>query len=305
MISQDFVRARSVPDSRTVVGATLIVWTQLLGAWCLALFAAPVFWLPAFVMICACVSGMQLWVHEASHYGLFRGRRLNDMWATLFFAGPIGMSVKIYRRAHMTHHAHLATPQDKDRFAFNVDIHGRRNLWRVIARGLLCIEGCHIALKKYSGISGESPETDRGSMIYTIAFNVALLAACIYAGRWYHYLLMWVYPILGVAVTFNMLRSIGEHQPDDWRGVASDKEPIPPVIRSTTPGFFEKWLMFQANFNYHFEHHLYPSVVATRLPELHKRLADQAFFTRYPELIQGSAVGRVLKMSGTAQPDNS
>lgn len=127
-----------------VLLATLILWVQLLGAWLAALFGPALAWIPAFLVICACITAMQLWVHESSHFTLFDSRRINDLWATVFFSSPIGMSVRAYRQYHMTHHAHLATEKDMDRFAFNVNIRGCRRLLGKLLRGLSCIDGCQI-----------------------------------------------------------------------------------------------------------------------------------------------------------------
>jgi len=122
-----------IKPERTVV-ATLILWSQLLGAWLVALFGPPIFWIPAFVINCACVSAMQLWVHEGSHFNLFPNRKLNDLWATIFFASPIGVSLRAYRRFHITHHARLSTTKDMDRFAFNTNIRGNMQLLTFFTR---------------------------------------------------------------------------------------------------------------------------------------------------------------------------
>lgn len=297
LFSPGLVKELQEIKSGRVVLATLLIWLQLTGAWAAALIGPPVLWLPAFVVICACISAMQLWVHESSHYTLFRNRRFNDLWATLFYASPIGMSVKTYRRYHMTHHARLATPTDMDRFAFNVDIRGRR-LLTLLLRGLLCIDGIAIVLKKYAGAGRANADGGRDwSMLATFGWNLLLLGACIWAGRWYLYLLLWAYPILGVAVTINSLRSIGEHQPVGFAGPVPDTRDITPISRTTVPGPLEKWLMFQSNFNYHLEHHLYPTVPAANLPAAHRHLVDAGFYRNHPECLQTSGVAKVFELS--------
>ena len=276
---------------------TLLLWTQLVGAWALALLGPPIGWLVAFLVICACVSGMQLWVHESSHYTLFRSRRLNDAWAGIFFASPIGMSVRAYRRFHMTHHAHLGMPEDKDRFAFNVDLNGPRRMGLMLLRCLLCVEGVRIVVRKYLAPDSGGGGPRDPSLLLTAFWNLLLLASCVAAGRWYLYLLLWAYPILGVAVAINLVRSVAEHQPTEFRGVAGPAEDVAATIRSTKPGVLEKWLVFQANFNHHFEHHLYPGVTGANLPRVQALLIANGFYERHPELIQVSAFGRVLSGS--------
>jgi fatty acid desaturase len=246
---------------------------------------------------------MQLWVHESSHYMLFRSRRLNDIWATIFFASPIGMSLATYRRYHMSHHRYLATPGDLDRFAFDVDVHGPRGLAGLIVRGLLCIDGLRLVLRKY--VNRE--RTDAGqrdwSMLATIAWHGLLFTACVMSGRWYLYFVLWAYPILGVAVTINSLRTVGEHQPEGFDLPADAGQDIPPITRTTLPGPLEKWLMFQSNFNYHFEHHLYPTVPATNLPRLHRHLVEKGFYREHPDLLQSSGIARVFRLSRDRHAD--
>lgn len=300
LCGRDFIRTLMLLRAGRVVLATAVLWVQLLGAWVVVLTQDGIWVLPAFVVICACVSGLQLWVHESSHYTLFRDRRLNDLWAVVFFASPIGMSLKTYRRYHLTHHAHLGTPRDMDRFAFNVDVRGARGLGRMLLRGLSGYEGLSILAAKYFG--GRSPSAERDwSLAVTAGWNLLLLAACVMTGRWYLYFLLWAYPILAVAVTINTIRSVGEHQPADASGPVSATEDILPIVRTTAPNFVEKWLMFQANFNYHFEHHLYPSIPATNLPRLYRHLEAAGFYERHPFLHQASAVGRVLALSSGAR----
>lgn len=241
---------------------------------------------------------MQLWVHESSHFSLFPNRKLNDLWATIFFASPIGVSVRTYRRFHMTHHARLSTTTDMDRFAFNVNVRGPKKLLGLVLRGLSCIDGLKIVVKKYLGPKcATSAEGRDWSLAITAGWNTLLLVACILADKWFLYFLLWVYPILGIAITTNLIRSIGEHQPVGFVGPASSGQDITPISRTTLPSPLEKWLMFQANFNYHFEHHLYPTVPATNLPKLHKHLVESSFYKKHPELLQHSAIAKVFNLS--------
>lgn len=257
-----------------VVLTTVILWVQLLSAWGIALIGSPVCWIPAFVVICACISAMQLWVHESAHFNLIRNRRLNDLFATIFFASPIGMSVNKYRNYHFSHHAHLSTPMDMDRFAFNVNVNGCKNLFIFLLRGLFCINGAGIVASKYlwgHKLNGKksdyhTTQRDRSLFITIFCWNIPLLVLCTVVGRWYLYFFMWLYPIFGMVVSFNSIRSVAEHHPFDFTGPVSGEISINPIIRTTLPGLLEKWLMYQCNFNYHFEHHLYPSMPGSSLP---------------------------------------
>jgi hypothetical protein len=71
-----------------------------------------------------------------------------------------------------------------------------------------------------------------------------LLSACIYVGRWYLYFLLWAYPIVAVAIALNIVRTIAEHQPEDYprRDLNGDIVTMP-LARTTLPNWFEKWLI--------------------------------------------------------------
>lgn len=278
--------------------STLLLWGQLILAWSLALAGPLYFIILSFVIICSCVSAMQLWVHESSHFNLFKSKKVNDIWAAIFFAGPIGMSVKTYRRFHMTHHAKLATAQDMDRFAFNYEIHGYGKLFFVILSGLTCYEGFKIAIKKYI-IQNDTINNDGFdiSIVFFFVFNALLFCICVVLSRWYLYFILWVYPVLGVAVTLNIIRSMGEHKPLEISGIVLAEDDMRPVIRTTLPNFIEKWMLYQVNFNYHVEHHLYPKVPGSNLPRLYRILLENNYYEKNPDAIQKSAFSKILTIS--------
>lgn len=302
-----FISSLKAKNGGRVVLMTTVLWLQLLGAWGIALRAPLPYSLISFVVICACVQAMLNWVHEASHYSLFTSRRRNDVWTNLFFAGPIGMNVATYRRAHMTHHAYLSTPNDMDRTAFDIDIHGW-NLPRVIVRVLSGYDGIRLVLTKYAKglVPGSAREKShipqsRQALSIVTGWNGLLLGVCVLSGRWYLYGLLWVFPIICVSVLLNVFRSIAEHQPHGYPGdqPAEDKWMMP-LARTTLPGPVEKWLIYQANFNYHLEHHLFPLIPAHNLPKLHAHLRERGLYDRHPDCLQASGIGRVITLSREA-----
>jgi fatty acid desaturase len=277
------------------VWMTAVIWLQLAAAWSIALYAPLGYSILSFVIISACISAMQLWIHEGAHYSLFKNRRLNDLWTDVFLASPIGVSVGTYRQYHLTHHNSQSSPDDLDRFAFNVDVSGIKQLLAVFLRGLLGLDSYGIITKKYLARTPmQATNKGRWTLALTVLWNVGLITCCVLAGRWYLYFLLWVYPIMGVAVTINSLRSIAEHQPSDFSGPVSDREHIEAVTRTTIPGPFEKWLVYQCNFNYHFEHHLFPGIPSRNLPKLHQHLLERGFYSGNPDLLQRSGVGSVF-----------
>ena len=61
--------------------------------------------------------GMLIGLHEASHGLLRKSRLLNEIDGTIIGAFG-GMSFSLYRVAHQSHHAHLATERDEELWPF-------------------------------------------------------------------------------------------------------------------------------------------------------------------------------------------
>lgn len=298
------------PRPPAVILATAFLWLQIVASWTFALWA-PLWlaWIP-FVINCAVTQGMLLWVHEASHFHIWSSRRRNDVWCDIFFAAPVGMSVAAYRVKHMSHHAHLGTDDDADGYPYRESVKGARALIWVMVRALSGGLGLWLAKNKYGGAARKLSATASLSPAWlaplaTIAFNGLLLCLCIAAGRWYLYFLLWAYPIVAVAIAINIVRTVAEHQPEDYAGPASGEQAtMMPLARTTMPNWFEKWLMYQANFNYHIEHHLFPAIPQHNLRRLHFHLRDNGFYEQFPGCLQRSGFMKFLQLSRNRKNDD-
>ncbi|MDB5228763.1 MAG: fatty acid desaturase, partial [Bacteroidota bacterium] len=58
--------------------------------------------------------GCAIIMHDASHYSLFKSRKLNDIIGNLFGAYPIFNNIGQYRPYHFQHHIATGTPDDPD-----------------------------------------------------------------------------------------------------------------------------------------------------------------------------------------------
>jgi len=294
----------------TVRGIAL-VWAQLALAWAIALLAPPPFALLSLVIVCACQQGMLLWIHEASHGTLARVQNCSDFWIDLLVATPIGMTVRAYRASHLSHHAYLGTSRDQDRWAFSLDVRGSR-LWRVLTLGFLGYYGLTVTVLKFLRSSGkreEGPgegERDRSYVVtpwfMMVVWNGLLLALAVSAGRAWVYPLLWITPLLTVGVLLNIVRSTAEHQPPNFTTHEGFESDVGAVTRTTIPAWFEKWLLYQVNFNYHFEHHTWPRVPFFQLPRLHRHITERGFYQRHPECLQSSALPTILALHRGADP---
>jgi len=298
---------RRRPDA--VVIATALIWLQLVASWALALFGPLWLLFVPFLTSCALVQAMLLWVHEASHFSLFDKRRLNDIWSDVFFAGPIGITVEAYRVKHSSHHADLGTSRDQDGYPYHLEVRGTRALAAVMLRSLSGLLGLWLAKSKYVGSTAERPALPVSPRwigpLVTVTFNAGLLGLCIFSGRWYLYFLLWAYPIVAVAVTLNIVRSVAEHQPEDFPRFRKGMEvAMRPVARTTVPNWFEKWMLYQANFNYHIEHHLFPTVPRHNLGKLHSHLVAKGFYRQFPNALQRSGFGKFWQLARNRKYDD-
>lgn len=300
LVDPEHVRSLKSPRPATVFLSIAAIWVQLIAAWCIALLAPPSFLVIPFAVNCAMIQAMLLWTHEASHFSLLRSRKWNDVLCDALLAGPVGMSVAGYRHRHVSHHAHLGTDQDADGYPYRYPIKGVQALLLVMCKALSGGIGIWLATTKYLGSADQgaaSERCSRASFASLVIVNLSLLAMCVAMGRWYVYLVVWVYPIFAVAIVLNIIRTIAEHQPDDYPCFVDGEEvAMRPVARTTIPGLFEKWLMYQANFNFHVEHHLYPAIPQHNLSLLHRHLAERGFYREFPDALQSSGFGRFWRL---------
>jgi fatty acid desaturase len=125
------------------------------------------------------------------------------------------------------------------------------------------------------------------------------------AGRWYLYFVLWAYPIVGVAVALNIVRSVAEHQPEDFPRFRDGLETaMRPVARTTVPNWFEKWMLYQANFNYHVEHHIFPTVPRHNLGKLHRHLVIKGFYRQFPNSLQSSGFAKFWQLARNRKYDD-
>lgn len=293
-----------------IFAATTAIWLQLVLAWALALLGPLWLVFIPFIVFCALAQAMLLWVHEASHFSLFDNRRINDIWSDVFFAGPIGITVTAYRERHSSHHADLGTDLDQDGYPYHIKVRGRRALMEAMGRSLTGLTGLWLARTKYIGRLAEFGSPTQVSPrwvgpLITGVFNLTLILLCVLSGRWYLYLVLWVYPIVAVAVALNIVRSVAEHQPEDFPRFRDGLETaMRPVVRTTVPSSFEKWMLYQANFNYHVEHHLFPTVPRHNLGKLHLHLVAKGFYRQFPCSLQSSGFRKFLQVARNKKHDD-
>ena len=251
--------------------ASIVVIVGLYGVILAALGAvwfAPQFPLPVTVLVYAAAFLVIGWaqyslgngMHEAVHYNL-RNKK-GDGWASIFTAYPIGLTMK-YRETHLKHHRHIGTDQDPEFHLYNTFPASR---WALIRRFFWFASGIP-ALIQFTELRKLSAKTlpTRRSRLEPFAFlatqAVILAAFWIVFGNPLYYVFFWGVPIATVGKLLSSTRLLCEHgSPEaNW------------VVRTIDGPRWQTWLMGAFDFNYHAEHHLFPSVPYANLKKLYHR----------------------------------
>lgn len=301
-LSAEQIRLLGETSPATVVADIALTWIAVLAALALyAYYPGVIVFILCFIVIASRQLAMTHLVHDASHYRLFKSRRLNDLVSDLTLAGPVLISTESYRVQHLPHHQHLGDRAlDSDQRTW-YSLKG----WNFLKRTLLTLLGweAFVTFVSYANASGKPSGAGGENLLWRLACtlpgNALLLAYCGLLGNIYLYLLLWIVPMFTLTMYLLILRVIVEHQTLEYasKGVDRSQESFEnPLIRTVTPGPLGKLLLGPMNFFYHHEHHLAPSVPYTQLPTFHQLLVDSGYYRDYPESMGSSYYGTLKQL---------
>lgn len=223
--------------------------------------------------------------HEAAHESLFPNRPANDA-AGLFIGVFSFMSPNLYRCAHHTHHAWLATERDEELWPFVLP--GTPRWARVLAAVLELTLGLFYTpalflrafLRPGSSVRGRALRRRIWAELVLIAsIWTAVAVAASWWGLWTYVLVLYLAPAI-LAGDMQSLRKYIEHM-----GLA-EHAPLG-ATRTVVPRTLTGRLVAFSLFNepYHGVHHVYPRLPQDRLPEFVPTLlaepGDRPVFTSY------------------------
>jgi fatty acid desaturase len=245
--------------------------------------------------------------HDAAHYRLFEPRWLNDLVGRAL-ATPGGISMCTYRVVHRLHHNHLYGKQDPD-----LPIHagyprGRAYLLKKLAKDAVGLtawktyayffgapainDDVGTANRPLNDTSPELRRTARRDRWIVAGFHAAAPVLAFAAGHGWHYLVLWVLPLLTVLQPILRFRAICEH------GAVTDTgSPMTAARTNLTPGWLG-WALFPHHVGYHLEHHLYPAIPHYNLPTCHRELVSRG-------LLEGGEVRRLAETARLVMADRS
>ena len=208
--------------------------------------------------------------HEASHYNLFKTKKLNNFFE-FAYALPFFVDITQYRYDHEGHHYHMNT--NRDHIVEDYQIHGlnkpeKNMFWLWIIKPIIGYAGLFY-LRFVIQLNPRKSATK--------FFTFWVIVVCLF---WYfdllHILLLyWFVPFLWSFSCFYYWSEVGEHF-NTKTGTRSDV------------GFLKNF--FHHNSGYHYIHHKYPTIPWYNLPKAHKSLCPEgtdithSFFETYKQL---------------------
>lgn len=276
-----------------------LVWGTALGS--IALFWAVPAWYTfalAFVVVSSRQQALLNVEHECVHGKFVADRRWNTLIGRWLCASPVGSPYEASRARHLSHHRLLGTPEDPDR-----ELHAgpakrsRRGLFKHFIGGFL---GGYVGMvlmgPPRADAAPKVPGAKRRDALSLGVAQLVLAAGLTLAFDWWVYPALWLAPLATVTVLGHLVRSFVEH------AVTEDELPRHSnrliTIRSN---FLERFLVAPYGMNYHAEHHLLPTVPASRLGKLHERLADREDL---PPVLVRRSYGEAIRRYVRTLPDD-
>jgi fatty acid desaturase len=281
-----------------------IDWALVAGAfWLAAAWPNPLTVVAALFLIGGRQLGLAVLMHEAAHRTLLSDRRWNDWAGNWLCAYPVWSDLHAYRPYHLQHHAKNWTPDDPDIGLVRPFPITRASLRRKLWRDLSGQTGRKFALAAWRRSVARwraGDERGRRAFVGFALTNAILFAILAATGHPWLYLL-WAGAWLTTDPLVTRIRSIAEH--------AMVPDPADPLrnTRTTLASWWERLLLAPNRVNFHLEHHLLMTVPHSKLPKLHRMLAergllDGALVTRgYAAVLRRAASKR--EGSEAAQPE--
>jgi fatty acid desaturase len=244
----------------------------LVGMICVVAWNANPYWgvatyLVGIVLIARQMRGIELMVHDASHWAWDRDNKTrNDVMADCIVAYPTMGTTHAYRRGHFIHHGTFAGEQDpcKRRFAEmglgDVDLSTKWKIARAVLRWLPSYN-----MTYYTEIGSKSRDTLlRWATWHAVVLLVPLALIFGPTLAVAYWLLFWIVPML---VSLPVLRSIAEAEEHDYEHGETEMEST-----FTNDGLIHHLLWHPWNDGYHQIHHLYPNISARHHHTVHDLL---------------------------------
>ena len=273
-------------------------YLRLFGSMALfVLFPSPLTMVLAFLGNTCAMGALINMAHESQHAALFRNKKVNDIVGAWLCAYPVGSIYGASRAVHLAHHKYLNTELDPDKH-FHWEADKSTPVGFVLYFVKLVLGGQLWTSIVVNGFLRSRNTTDAApaaqcppSVVvmpkrkYPEVFNLIPVQLTIFltfwavSGIWWLYFALWLLPIFTIFTGFGFVRGFIDHA-----RLASD-DPTKSENRLITvpnPSVIDKMFFTGYDFEFHAEHHFFPSVPHYYLPRLHRILqADPSYSSRY------------------------
>jgi fatty acid desaturase len=299
-LGAEHLRDLAEPSFTDSIGAIAVLWVELVALLVVANLLPSFSPVVAVIVGCAVVlllgtrmNAFGVIVHEGSHGMLVKSRTLNDHvtnWAAAFWTIN---SVEEYRPTHRLHHRYLGTQQDPDRFFYLVPAR-RGALAKLMLQDLSGVTAFRRATTRLTGTSQESdaapsllfkPRLLIGKVVTQLVVLGQFVAFQGMARGVLFYAVFWLVPIVCMYPMILRLKTIVEHY--------DARLHYPKVVnwtaRTSAAGFLQNHVV-GARMEYHFEHHVLPTIPYPGLKRLHRELCRRGLFDENGEFLSGGYV---------------
>jgi fatty acid desaturase len=260
-----------VPSARYAVVAivrNVSIYLACLGSVPLLAILHPLAPLAATPFVGLAMYRLTIVMHDCSHGTLLKSPKANRFCGVL--AGAMsGIEFHAFQRLHWKHHASVGQPDDPqgpDYLSLPASILGIAcHLVRPLL-GYNVFKIGQVIVELERAAPHRAAHWVRLAPVMVVQGCAAIIASDGFAFWWLSPL-----PIVSAAtfgLLFAQLRGFAEH-------VAMSGQIATGSVRSHRKNKTDSFLLYDLNFNYHREHHLYPQVPSCYLPELHRRLVSQ------------------------------
>jgi len=227
---------------------------------------------------------LQILVHDSSHFLFSSKRKINDRISNYLIAGFIGMNVVNYRRIHFKHHQFNGSHQDPEHIDYDLIDLEDGGLIMYVVKYVIGLKSIKLLTKYYFGdnLKKNINRDKEGTYLNVIMCQLIILLVLLFFTSNPILYLLWIYIALSWSPLLSSLRFLVEHPGHN------------DLTRSTVSWVLELPFFAPNNFNYHFEHHLWPGVPPYSLKAAHKYLNIKGYFKKYPEYLNDSFIKRLI-----------
>jgi fatty acid desaturase len=321
-IAPQQLAALAEPSWVDTVGMLSAIWIELLlllaAANLLSRLTIPWAVAPAILIMVAIatrINALNVVIHEGSHGFLARSRVVNDRLCNAAASWWMLHSVEEYRPSHRLHHLYLHQSRDPDLDQYLIADKGG-TLTRLMLRDLIGLTAVRRA-QVLRSTANRDANTTRSEGSWTASRNLAgkALAQLIILGQFvvlqgilsglFFYAIFWLVPVLCIFPVLKRFKAITEHFDPDLRRAGNHSW----IARTSAVGRVQDHVI-GARMEYHFEHHVLPTIPHRGLKHLHRCLEERGYFTdcsarTRSSILSGGYIHFLSHLSAFGQPGSA